>query len=204
VIFLKQIVLPGELISEKEENMPNTFTDEGKTYSFITGMFDAATKRVVPLEGLWFPRKGDVIVGIISKAGRKDMYNLDIGHFMSGMLIEKFPKFEMKVGDIVEAEVDRVENKRIVQLSRPRLLNGGIIITIGPTKVHRVIGKSDTMITQIAEMTKCGIVVGENGLIWIKGGDTALAIEAIRLVESAAHVSGLTEIIKIMLKEKTR
>lgn len=200
--MMKQIVLPGDTILEREERIPNTYTEDGKTYSYVTGLYDTAMKRIVPLEGNWTPRQGDVVVGIISSAGRKGMYILDLSYFMNGMIVDKFSKFEMKVGEVVEAEVERIENRRTVQLVRPRTLKDGIIISIGPTKVHRVIGKGNTMIKQICDATRSSIVVGENGMIWIKGGNVALAIAAIQEVERSAHVSGLTEMIKNMLLEK--
>jgi exosome complex RNA-binding protein Rrp4 len=201
-MIMKQIVLPGDMILEKEERLPNTYTEDGKTYAYVSGLYDSATKRIVALEGNWTPRQGDVVIGIITNAGRKGMYSLDLSHFMTGMIIDKFTKLELHKGEVVEAEVDRIENRRIVHLVRPRTLKDGVIITIGPTKVHRVIGKGNTMIKQICDATRSTIVVGENGMIWIKGGNVELATEAILEVERSAHISGLTEMIKNMLLEK--
>ena len=200
--MMKQIVLPGDKILEREERIPNTYAEDGKTYSFVTGLYDAATKRIVPLEGSWTPRQGDVVVGIITNAGRKGMYHLELSHFMNGMIIDKFTKLELHLGDVVEAEVEKIENRRIIHLIRPRTLKDGTIISISPTKVHRVIGKGNTMIKQICDGTRSSIVVGENGMIWIKGGNVNLAVSAILEVERSAHISGLTEMIKNMLLEK--
>ncbi len=71
------------------------------------------------------------------------------------------------------------------------MLYGGTILEIRPTKIPRVIGKNNTMVQQIAAMTKSTIVVGNNGIIWLKGGNVALATEAIRKIEDEAHTSGL-------------
>jgi exosome complex component RRP4 len=68
-----------------------------------------------------------------------------------------------------------------------------------PTKVPRVIGKGNTMIDQIANLTKCRISVGMNGLVWLNDGDLRLAVSALRRIEREAHTSGLTEKIKKML-----
>jgi exosome complex component RRP4 len=201
---LRQIILPGEVILDSEQRIPYTFAENGKTYSCVTGTLDKMSGRLVPLEGIWAPRRGDVVVGVVTSAGRKGMFILSLSHFMTGMLIDKYPRFEIKVGDILEAEVDKIENKRIVHVWRPKLLEGGMLLTIGAPKVHRVIGKNNTMIRQISEMTRCSIVVGENGMVWLKGENMALAAAAISQVDRAAHVSGLTEFIKNMLIENKK
>ena len=85
--------------------------------------------------------------------------------------------------------------------SEPRVLKGGMILKIKPIKVPRVIGKKSTMVKQISDSTKSQIVVGVNGVIWIQGGNAALAIEAILRIEEEAHVGGLTERIKLMLEK---
>jgi exosome complex RNA-binding protein Rrp4 len=201
---LKQIYLPGDVISEKPEQIDNTYVEEGKTYSMVTGIYDPAKRRLIQLEGEWIPQKGDLVIGIVSNSGRNGMYTLDLSHFMSGLLIEKRGSSNFAKGDIVEAEVENVENRKTVVLTMPKVLKGGTVMEIKPSKVHRVIGKNNTMIKQIADAAKTTIVPGENGIIWIDGGDVALAESAIHQVEREAHVSGLTEIIKQMLVSKVK
>ena len=46
---------------------------------------------------------------------------------------------------------------------------GGIIVDITPTKVPRLIGKKGSMINMIKDKTNCKIIVGQNGLVWVKG-----------------------------------
>ena len=50
----------------------------------------------------------------------------------------------------------------------------------------------------IKDKTKCKIVVGQNGLVWVKGdGDMEqLTKNVIHLIEAEAHTSGLTNKIK--------
>jgi exosome complex RNA-binding protein Rrp4 len=55
------------------------------------------------------------------------------------------------------------------------------------------------MIKQIAEGTKASLSVGMNGLIWVKGGDSDLATNAILRIQEESHVAGLTERIAKML-----
>jgi exosome complex component RRP4 len=80
-----------------------------------------------------------------------------------------------------------------------RKLFGGITIKITPYKVARVIGKGGSMIELIKKKTGSEIYVGQNGVIWIKGGNKEKAIEAILTIEKEAHTVGLTEKIAKML-----
>ena len=82
-----------------------------------------------------------------------------------------------------------------------RKLIGGTVIKITPTKVARVIGKGGSMINLIKEKTKSQILVGQNGLIWIRGGNVRKAIEAILMIERESHIIGLTEKIAKFLEE---
>jgi exosome complex RNA-binding protein Rrp4 len=192
------------MISAKPERIDNTYIEDGKTYSMVTGMYDQAKGRLIQLEGEWLPQKGDLVIGIVANNGRNGMYTLDLSHFMNGLLIEKKGSANFAKGDIVEAEVDKVENRKTVVLSMPKILRGGTVMEIKPSKVHRVIGKNNTMIKQISESTKTTIVPGENGIIWLHGENVALAASAIAQVEREAHVSGLTEIIRQMLISKAK
>jgi exosome complex component RRP4 len=55
------------------------------------------------------------------------------------------------------------------------------------------------MIELIKKKTGSEIYVGQNGVIWIKGGNKEKAIEAILTIEKEAHTVGLTEKIAKML-----
>ena len=111
------------------------------------------------------------------------------------------------MGDVVLAKVINVSQSMQVGLTmRDRglyKLRGGRLITINPTRVPRVIGKKGTMVQMLKFATGCKIVVGQNGRIWIDGENPNVAIEAINLIESEAHVQGLTERVKAFLEEKT-
>jgi len=85
---------------------------------------------------------------------------------------------------------------------RCRKLRGGRIIKIAPSKVPRVIGKKGTMVRQIKNKTETKIIVGQNGLVWIKGENPNLAARAVKKVEEEAHLSGLTDKIDEWLEEE--
>ena len=164
-------------------------------------MYEKERGAIVPLEGVWAPRLEDTVVGIVTSS-RNSVYEFDLKfHGRSLIIGGKFERFTFNVGDVVEATIKNIEDKKTIILSYPRLLEGGTLISIKAMKVPRVIGKDNTMIKQISNSAKSLIVVGKNGLIWIKGGDIALATEAILRIQDEAHVSGLTERIKKMLEK---
>ena len=87
-------------------------------------------------------------------------------------------------------------------LMRPKALEGGKLISVKPSKIPRIIGKGNTMVKQITDGTGTSIIIGLNGLIWLKGGNIDLATAVILKIEEEAHTSGLTERIKAMLDSK--
>lgn len=54
------------------------------------------------------------------------------------------------------------------------------------------------MINMIKDKTKCKIVVGQNGLVWVKGdkGMEQITKTIINLIEAEAHTSGLTDRVR--------
>ncbi len=197
---MREIVTPGDKISDNVVRVDNTYVENGKTYSKVLGLFDSEKGTVVSLEGTWSPRVGDMVIGIVISA-RNSVYEIDLSFFGRALLIgSKYDRHTYNAGDVIEAEVKDIENRKTIILWRPRVLYGGNILEIKATKVPRVIGKNNTMVQQIAALTKSVISVGNNGIIWIKGGDMGLATQAIRQIEDEAHTSGLTERIKKMLE----
>ena len=108
--------------------------------------------------------------------------------------------YEYGYQDVILARVQDVTETRSVLLDQDRKLVGGELIEISPTKVSRVIGKNNSMISMISEKTKSTIYVGRNGRIWLKSGDIAKAEQAIYKIEKEAHTTGLTERIKAFLE----
>lgn len=200
--MMRQIVLPGDLIEEKPVRMENAFVENNKTYAKILGMYDREHGSLIPLEGIWQPRIEDVVVGIVAEAKNK-VYIVDLSYFGRCLLIAgKYDNETFKQGDVIEAVIKNIEDRKTIILTDARLLQGGTIMQVKPTKIPRIIGKGSTMIRQISDLAKCHIVVGKNGMIWMKGGQIALATEAILTIEREAHLSGLTERIKKMLEEQ--
>ncbi len=197
---MKEIVMPGDLLFDKPVRQENTFVENGKTYATVMGLFEREKGAVVSLEGAWSPRIGDIVVGIVT-GSKNSVYEIELSFFGRAILIgSKYDRQTYKIGDVVESEVKDIENRKTLILWRPRVLYGGTILEVKPTKIPRIIGKNDTMVQQISALTKTTIVVGNNGIIWLKGGNIGLATTAIRTIEDEAHTSGLTERIKQMLE----
>ena len=101
------------------------------------------------------------------------------------------------VGDVIYAKVLNVAKSRSITLTmndyRAKKLTGGMTLNITPSKVPRLIGRQGSMIELIKKNTGCQIVVGQNGVVWVKGENTAKAIEVIRIIENDAHTVGLTD-----------
>ncbi len=199
---MREIVLPGTAISDKRLSAENTYFDGAKTRSEVVGLYDSAHNEVIQLEGRWKPRPGDVVVGIVERVGRNGVYGISLTEAVDGLLIQdKYDNARFAVGDVIEAEIRDIEHKRLAVLERPKLLRAGSLMQIKAVRVPRLIGKANTMITQIIELTGCNIIVGRNGLVWMRGSNVAAATAAVLTVEREAHTSGLTERIKSMLEK---
>jgi exosome complex component RRP4 len=189
---------------------------------------------IIPLDGAYIPKEGDIIIGVVDidlggvysidvkgayktilkplrdsrgggrggggpRGGRRDMR----GGGRRDRRDEEEPE-KFVPGDLISAKVAYVDEVKEAKLTGPRKLEGGFVIQVKPKRVPRIIGKQKSMIDLIRGKTGSSISVGQNGLIWLKGGDTTLAVDAIRKVEAEAHTSGLTDRMMEFLKGKSR
>ena len=208
----KDLVIPGQILADDEYySGRGTFKENGKVCSSLLGRVSLRNKkiRVIPLKSKYVPKKGDVVIGKI-KDVRFSMWDVDINSPYSGIL----PAFEVfgrekkelnrvyDVGDVLflrVVDVDEIKKAKLGLKGRGMgKFKGGIIVDIAPTKVPRLIGKKGSMINMIKDKTKCKIVVGQNGLVWVKGNEDMeqLTRDIIHLIEAEAHTSGLTNKIK--------
>jgi len=198
-----KIVVPGEVISEAPKPTNFAFVENGKTYSSALALFDEVNFRLIPLEGAYIPNINDIVVGVISEV-KFAGYTVDIKSPYMGFLPGKELRVELQLGDVVSAKVREVDEVKNIILSFPRKLIGGEILEILSVKVPRVIGKKNSMLDMIKEVTKSEILVGKNGRVWIKGGNSAVAAGAILKIEKEAHILGLTDRINAFLKEESK
>lgn len=216
-----EIVLPGDKISDNPVRMENAIVENGKTYATVIGMLDESKGAFIPLESVWYPRQGDFVVGIVENS-KNNVHTVQLDSPFRGLILPPpRPRFGgrgrdsrfggrpqeerqeiLNVGDVVSAfvrDVKREADQIILILERPKRLFGGKLVEVRPSKVPRIIGKASTMLKQLEDGTKCTILVGLNGIVWIKGDNVPLAQKAINKIQEEAHVSGLTERITELL-----
>ncbi len=212
----KNVVVPGEVIAEGMDYLPaaGTFREGEKIIASRLGLVsvDGRLIRLIPLSGKYLPKKGDTIIGQVIDVTFSG-WRLEINSAYTAMLSVKdatsafinrgadLTKF-FTFGDFVAAKIYNVTSQNLVDLTMKgpglRKLGEGRMIHVNPNKVPRIIGKQGSMVMMLKDATKCQIVVGQNGVIWISGQpeDEIKAVEAIRKIEAESHMPGLTERIK--------
>ena len=200
---MSKIVVPGEVVSEQPQRMAYTFSDGHKTYATALSLL-SDDGHLVPLEGPYEPLVEDVVVGYVTDI-RFTGYNVELGEPFSGFLSSRDSRATFRLGSMVQARVINVDEVKSIDLADARPLEGGWLERISPVKVPRLIGKRNSMINTIAQMTGCTLVVGRNGYVFVSfSGNHALAIEAIHMVETQAHTTGLTDRVAALLREKAK
>ncbi len=213
----KEIVVPGDVLADDEYQAGRgTFKQNNEICSSLVGLVALRDKKisVIPLQSKYIPKRGDVVIGEITDI-RFSMWNVDINSPYSGILpaSEVFGKEKrdlnktFSVGDVLFLRVVDVDEVKKVKLGlKGRGLGkfrNGILINITPTKVPRLIGKKGSMINMIKDETHCEVVVGQNGVVWVKGEPPMerVAEKVITMIEEQAHTSGLTDRVRNMLLE---
>ncbi len=113
------------------------------------------------------------------------------------------------IGDYVFCKITNITSQKLIDITMRgpglRKIQGGRMIEVNAFKVPRIIGKDSSMIGMIKQATNVNIIVGQNGSIWMDGAPEMelVAIDAIRMIEAQAHLSGLTDRIKVFLKKTT-
>ena len=218
----RKIVIPGEVIVEGDDYLPGEGTE--KTDKGIIalrfGLAEESRKlvRVIPLSGVYQPRRGNVVIGQVENITLNGWF-IDIGCSDNAFLsLTEVPRYVnkdgleevMEIGDMAVAKIWTI-NKRGIDLSiKSRGLgkiDEGIIVSINSNKVPRVIGKEGSMINLIKDNTGCNITVGQNGVIWVKGKSTEdelLAKEAMLFVAEKSFISGLTDEVNKWFDERKK
>ncbi len=195
----KKIVLPGEEVDRECARSDSCFLENQRAFVSVVSLLQE--NKVVPLKGRYLPRAGDYVVGVISEE-RFSGFVVDINSPYEGQLSSRDLHEPFRVGDVIFVKIAFVDEVNSAVLADPRRLYGGEILEIEPVKVPRVIGKNLSMVSMIREYTGTDVFVGKNGRLYLKGSDTASAIEAVLKVCREAHVSGLTDRVKHFLEGK--
>ncbi|TFG96606.1 RNA-binding protein [Candidatus Thorarchaeota archaeon] len=216
----REVVVPGQLLAEGRYRPDfGTYEEGGKIYSSLMGLAELRgnTVKVVALEGVYIPKEGDLVIGVIKLVAGNN-WKIDIGGPYGASLhannalrrpySDDISEY-MDMGDVVSAEVSAFDRQSGPFLSMKgrglEVLEGGMVLEVSPAKIPRIIGRRGSMINMINDHLRIDSVVGQNGRIWIKTSDTEklkLAIKAFRMIESQAHTSNLTDRINRMLAEE--
>lgn len=220
----KDIVVPGETIATGMSFLPGkgTYRADDKIVAQRLGMVsvDGKVIKLIRLSGTYSPKVNDRVIGrvfdVLMSGWRIDI-NCPYSAVMmlkeaSSSYIEKGADLTQyyALGDYVFGKIVNVTSQKLIDLSMkgPGLqkLRGGRVISVTPQKVPRVIGKDGSMVTLLKKETGCSIVVGQNGLIWLKGepAQEVLAEKAIRKIEEEAHLPGLTDRMTAFFKEASQ
>lgn len=217
----RDLVVPGDLLAKGDYLLgEGTYMVGDEIYANLLGLVDSDEKfiKIIPLSGRYIPKPGDLVIGVVEDAAFSHWY-VELNSPFSGVLTvasatERFVNLNEEnitdiygIGDVVLAKVDNVSASLVAGLTmRDRglfKLSGGRLLEISPTKVPRVIGKKGTMVQMIKNLTGCKIVVGQNGRVWVSGENSDIVVEVINLIESQAHISGLTDKVREFLEDKT-
>ena len=217
----KDIVVPGEILAVGMDNFPGTGTyREGENIvASMLGLvqLDGRTIKLIPLSGRYIPKMYDTVICKVIDVNMNG-WRLDTNSPYSAMLSMKeatsqfiprgadLTKF-YDIGDYISCNVINVTSQKLVDVTMKgmglRKLQGGRAIDVASNKVPRIVGKQGSMVSMIKDATKCNIMAGQNGIIWISGTPEGelLAVEAIRKIEEESHLSGLTDKIKEFLEK---
>ncbi|MCL5106698.1 MAG: exosome complex RNA-binding protein Rrp4 [Candidatus Parvarchaeota archaeon] len=211
------IVTPGELLSDERNGRNGTYEENEKVYSKFLGMVQLSDRgiSVSPLAGNYYPKEGDDIVGEVTEVSAK-YWVVDINAPFYTRLDVRDVNFRVEeseldryidIGDLVYARVFRVYPNNAADISmrgtRYGKLESKMITRIDPVKLPRLIGKEGAMINLIKEETKCDIVVGQNGIVWVDGEDKnrAAALSAIKFIDENYVDSDLAEKVRRLLED---
>lgn len=215
----RKVVIPGEIIVEGEDFLPGDFTEkkDGKIIALKYGLAEEQKNliKVIALSGVYNPRRGNVVIGKVENINVNG-WMVDIGAADSAFLsINEVPRYVNKdameevfcIGDMLIAKI-WVINKRGIDLTiKSRglgLIEEGLVFSVNPNKVPRIIGKEGSMIKIIKDNTGCDISVGQNGEVLVVGDttdDELFAKEAIMHVCEKSFMSGLTDEITKWFEE---
>lgn len=216
----RRLVIPGELVGTGRAGH-GSYEDNGKVYAKFVGLAESKDDMhfIIPLTGSYNPKRGDGVIGKIEEI-IFSKWIVDINSPYEAVLplseaTEEFidlTKTDLTkyfdYGDLLFAEITSVTKTKNIQLSmmnrKCRKLKGGRLITVTPSKVPRIIGRAGSMVEMIKELTGTQIVVGQNGLVWVRGDNEDIAAEAVLLIEEKSHIHGLTDFIKAMLEKSLK
>ena len=188
-----------------------TYVMNGKVYASQVGIATLRDNKVtvIAFKGAYKPQPGDRVVGIVTDV-KPNGYEVMLGRHLTGNLRipnrREVKSLNLHVGDVIYVKIREsgLNGVTLDHLDKLKKINEGILISIHPAKVPRLIGRRGSMINMIKKLTECELTVGRNGMIIVRGPNPAqefAAISAIKLVETEAHSQGLTERVENLIRK---
>ncbi|MEM2123243.1 MAG: exosome complex RNA-binding protein Rrp4 [Candidatus Bathyarchaeia archaeon] len=221
----REIVIPGELLADgKYLAGANTMKEGDFVYATRVGLANIEGNRiiVVPLAGCYVPNIGDQVIGRIVDIGLS-AWEVDIDAPYPAMLpaseavnhrqehLKQDLARILDVGDLITAKVLAFDRTRdpLLTIKDQGLgrITSGRVIKISPAKVPRLIGRKGSMINMIKKETGCQVIVGKNGRILVSSRyplREQVAVAAIYKIEREAHIEGLTDRVREMIRRMVK
>lgn len=216
----REFVAPGEEIVKSMDYLPgkNCFREGDSICSKRIGLVSVSGRVIstIPLNGPYLPKVGDMVIATVEDIQGTSGWLMDINAPYNAFLplsgVREFIDTNRtrlsnvySVGDVLYGKIHHVAPPDTVHISmqdpRSRKLKGGRILSINPAKVPRLIGKQGSMISMIKNRTGSRISIGQNGFMWMEGGNEDMVLKAVGLVESEAYRNGLTDKVSRLLGE---
>jgi exosome complex component RRP4 len=213
----REIVIPSQLLGDtnKSKAGQGTFVEKGMIYSERIGLLSKRSDyiNVIPLKGRYEPIEKDIIIGIIEEP-LSSSWLVDINGPYPALLHSNEVPWDVEFGetdkylncgDSIMAKILEVGLEKKIQITMKDhnlyKIRGGYITNIEPSKIPRLIGKKGSMIALLKKYTKCRILVGKNGRIWINGDINNIfkVIKVIKKIENESISYGLTDRIENLL-----
>lgn len=216
----RKYVVPGDKIIEGNfRPLMNVIKTGNSIIATRIGIAEAGRDgiKVIPLSGVYIPRVNDIVIGKITDHSSLS-WEVDINSCFSAHLpaqdvfgrdfspARDDMNRQLATGDLITARIiafDRTRDPMLtIQDKDLGKIPRGELLKISATRVPRLIGKRGSMIQTIEQATQTRIMIGQNGIIVVTGkrlDGTQLAIRAIKMVEEEAHMSNLTQRIKVLL-----
>jgi len=227
VIYFSQrdVVTPGQLLAKGMYRLGDNVYRIGQSiYATTIGLAELRdnTVNVIPLKGCYVPHVGDLVIGLVVDVSLTS-WTVDIASPYTALLQvndafskpidplkENLRKY-FDVGDYIVANVIAFDKTRDPLLSTKEppcgKIEKGTVVEISPAKIPRLIGKRGSMISIIRKELSCQIMAGRNGRIWVYSKNPSyeeIAVKVIKKIEQEAHVAGLTDRVKEMIRRLRR
>jgi len=218
----RTIVVPGEVVATGSAYLPGEGTrrDGNDIIASKFGLLEKSDKliKIIPLSGAYIPRVGNTVIGqvidVTFNGWQVDIASPQLAFLPVSECFGFINKMDLNetytFRDMIVTKIKSIKSRGIDVSMRERglrRLEGGMIIKINPTRVPRVIGRAGSMANIIKDEANCSLVVGQNGIVWIRGisvENELLAKEAIELIVEKPFVAGLTEKIKEFLVKRKK